>query len=97
MKKLTFNNGATLEVLDASTIFDIIAVFSSPEDMIKAWDLFTKENMSHGYLGVNEFADVVPLDLDAIKDDSGRIIARFESRYKTEVELIKEVMIPKIG
>lgn len=89
-KPLIFNDGSQLQVCDASTIYNVIIVFRDPMDVMAAWELFTKENMVHGYIGRDEFADIIPLDLDMIKDDSGMIIARFESRDKTEMELIKE-------
>jgi hypothetical protein len=89
-KILTFNDGSQLEVCEASTIYNVIIVFSDAQNAITAWDLFTRDNLSHGYIGNDEFSDIIPLDLDMIKDDSGMIIARFESRDKTEMELIKE-------
>lgn len=89
-KILTFNDGSSLEVLDSSTIYNVVVIFSDPLDMIRAWDMFTRANLSHGTIGDEEFSDIVPLDLDAIKDGDGLIVARFESRDKTEMELIKE-------
>lgn len=89
-KFLTFNDGAQLEVCDASTIYNVIVVFASPLDAMKAWELFTKENLEHGYIGDEEFSNIIPLDLDLIKDEHGIVIGRFESRDKTEMELIKE-------
>ena len=89
-KLLTFNDGSRLEVLDGSTIYDVIVIFESPEDIIPAWDLFTTENLSHGFIGSDEFCDIVPLDLDLMKNQNGMIIARFESRDKTQMELVKE-------
>lgn len=89
-KLLTFKDGSTLEVCDSSTIYDVIVIFPTSYDMIKAWDLFTKENLSHGTIGDMEFSDIVPLDLNLVKDEGGLIIGRFESRDKTEMELIKE-------
>lgn len=89
-KFLTFNDGTSIEVLDTSTIYNIVVIFTDITDMVRIWDLFTRENLFHGFIGDEEFSDIVPLDLNAIKDESGLIIARFESRDKTEMELIKE-------
>lgn len=89
-KMLTFNDGTQLEVCESSTIYNVIVVFANAQDAIALWDLFTKENLSHGYIGHDEFSNIIPLDLNMIKDDTGMIIARFESRDKTEMELIKE-------
>lgn len=89
-KFLTFNDGASIEVLEASTIYDVIIIFSSLAEMVPVWDLFTTENMVHGYIGNQEFTNIVPLDADLIRDSSGRIIARFESRDKTNIEVAKE-------
>lgn len=89
-KPLIFNDGSQLQVCDASTIYNVITIFTSPSDAIEAWELFTRENLVHGYIGEDEFINIIPLDLDMIKDDDGVIIARFESRDKTQVELAKE-------
>lgn len=89
-KILTFNDGSQIEVCDASTIYNVIIVFNTAHDAVDIWELFTRENLSHGYIGDCEFSDIVPLDLDLIKSDGGLIIARFESRDKTEIELIKD-------
>lgn len=85
-----FNDGSQIEVCDASTIYNVIIVFNSAHDAVDIWELFTRENLSHGYIGDCEFSDIVPLDLDLIKSDGNLVIARFESRDKTEVELIKD-------
>ena len=89
-KLLTFNDGTTIEVMSSSTIYGVIIIFNDPIKLMNTWDLFTKENLSHGTIGELEFFDIVPLDLDLIKDDNGMIIARFESRDKTKVELAQE-------
>lgn len=89
-KFLTFSDGSQLEVCESSTIYNVLVVFNNPHDAVDAWDLFTRENLSHGYIGLDEFTDIVPLDLDMIKDENGIVIARFESRDKTEMEKIKE-------
>ena len=89
-KMLILNNGFQVDVLEASTIYNIIKVFTDPMDVMNVWDQFTKDNLSQGYIGDDPFKDIIPLDLDLIKDDNGLIIARFESRDKTEVELIKD-------
>lgn len=89
-KLLTFKNGQTLEVYDRSTIHNIVIIFANPEDAIEAWKQFTKENMEYCIFDNMEYHDLVPLDMDLIRDDDGIVIARFESRNKTEIELIKE-------
>lgn len=89
-KFLTFNDGASIEVLEASTIYDVIMIFDNMANLIPVWDLFTTENMVHGYIGDQEFFNIIPLDLDLVRDSSGRIIARFESRDKTNIEIAKE-------
>ncbi len=89
-KQLIFNDGSTLEVLTASTIYDVIIIFPDSNQIMPTWDLFTRENLSHGYIGDDEFYDIVPLDLDLIKDGNGLIIGRFECRDKTAMELAKE-------
>lgn len=89
-KLLIFKNGYTLEVYDKSTIHDIIVIFNNAESAIKAWEQFTVENMECCVFNDREYYDIVPLDLDLIRDDDGIIIARFESRDKTEIEKIKD-------
>lgn len=89
-KILTFNDGSNIEIMESSTIYDVIMAFTDPIEMINVWNLFTRDNLSHGYIGNEEFYDIIPLDLDLIKDDNGLIIARFESRDKTKMELVKE-------
>jgi len=89
-KILTFKNGYSIEVYDKSTIHNIVIIFANPEDAIKAWEQFTVENMEYCIFDNMEYYNIVPLDLDLIKDDNGIVIARFESRNKTEIELIKD-------
>ena len=89
-KILTFKNGYSFEVYDKSTINNIIIIFANPESAIEAWKQFTPENMEYCVLDDMEYFDIVPLDLDLIRDDDGIIIARFESRNKTEIEKIKD-------
>ena len=89
-KFLTFNDGASIEVLEASTIYDVIIIFNNIADLVPVWSLFTRENMAHGHIGDQEFFDIVPLDVDLIRDPSGAVIARFESRDKTNMEYAKE-------
>lgn len=89
-KILTFKNGYSIEVYDKSTIYNIVIIFATPEDAIKVWEQFTVENMEYCVFDNMEYYNIVPLDLDLIKDDNGIVIARFESRNKTEIELIKD-------
>lgn len=89
-KILTFKNGYSLEVYDQSTIHNIIVIFNSPETAIETWKQFTIENMEYCIFDNMEYYDIVPLDLDMIRDEDGIVIARFESRNKTEIEKIKD-------
>jgi hypothetical protein len=89
-KYLTFNDGSYIEVAESSTIYDVIMVFTEPVDIMEIWSHFTRENMSHCMLNDVEYFDIVPLDLDLIKDEENSlIIARFESREMTAIELAK--------
>lgn len=89
-KFLTFNDGSYIEVANSSTIFDVIIIFTEPTDIMEVWSHFTRDNMSHCILDNQEYFDIIPLDLDLIKDEENSIIiARFESREMTTIELAK--------
>lgn len=89
-KFLTFNDGSYIEVAESSTIYDVIMIFTEPVDIMEIWSHFTRANMSHCMLDNVEYFDIIPLDLDLIKDEENDlIIARFESREMTAIELAK--------
>lgn len=89
-KFLTFNDGSYIEVADSSTIYDVIIIFTDSSEIMGVWDHFTRSNMRHCILDKEEYNDIIPLDLDLIKDENGIVIARFESRPMTAIELAKD-------
>lgn len=93
MKTITFVNGSTLEATDASTIYDVIVVYATGEEMLSAWANFTKDNMTTVLVNNETFHNIIPVNISAsIDDESGVYIVHFINRATTDMELMEQAI-----
>lgn len=89
-KVLTFTDGSTLDVTDASTVYDVVCVFATSAEMASAWDMFTEASLVSVKLGDEEFSNLLPVSMNAEKDENGNITVHYINRDKTDIELLQD-------
>ena len=94
MLELKLYNEDTIEVLDGSTLFDILV---EPSKYEEAWEKLTAENLKVVYLSTSSYENslidknehlIVDKECSQIQD--GQIISHFYLRKREKIEILEE-------
>lgn len=92
MSKIILSNETEIEILDGSTVYDVMVGVNQYSPM---WNILTAENLksvkivSEKNEVVSEGTDMV-LDREMSENEKGDVVSHFYLREKTEVELLRE-------
>lgn len=86
-KTLTFADGVSYNIDDASSIDNIIILvdtFAKIDDIKKE---FTQDNLTGAMFGDEKLTDIVPVSIQTFYDIDSDIIVHLHSRKLTEIEI----------
>lgn len=90
MKQLVLSNGTTLEFTDSSTILNLVQVVPRFSNIDAVRDELTVENLDGATFNGEPVENVIPVGVSVRAEMTGNITVSFNSRAKTQQEIIDE-------